>query len=189
MLTCLHRYYTSCNAGQSYTHLTNRKAFYRHRIVPRMLVDTNHRDTKTVIFSLKVSAPIGFAPITINCIYNPLAELPLAKLAKELNLSYCLSTAGSTSIEDVGAANGASPRVFHLYMPHDDEVTLSLLQRAHDSGIVACILTLDTWQLAWRHRDAANSNSAFYHGVGADLGLSDPRFPKAIDRSWNRSKK
>ncbi|KAG4034416.1 hypothetical protein MFRU_003g03810 [Monilinia fructicola] len=139
-----------------------------------MLVDTNHRDTKTVIFSLKVSAPIGFAPITINCIYNPLAELPLAKLAKELNLSYCLSTAGSTSIEDVGAANGASPRVFHLYMPHDDEVTLSLLQRAHDSGIVACILTLDTWQLAWRHRDAANSNSAFYHGVGADLGLSDP---------------
>lgn len=176
----VYRYYASCNAGQSYTHLANRQAFYRHRIVPRMLVDTNNRDTKTKIFGHKVSAPIGFAPIGINKIYNPLAELPVAKVAKELNLPYCLSTAGSTSIEDVGAANGAGPRFFQLYMPHDDELTLSLLQRAHDSGFTACILTLDTWQLAWRHRDAANSNYAFYHGVGADLGLSDPVFQKRL---------
>ena len=38
-------YYASSNAGQSYTHLANRQAFYRHRIIPRMLVDTNKRDT------------------------------------------------------------------------------------------------------------------------------------------------
>ncbi|TGO50364.1 hypothetical protein BCON_0185g00150 [Botryotinia convoluta] len=181
-------YYASCNAGQSYTHLANRQAFYRHRIVPRMLVDTNNRDTKTEIFGHDVSAPIGFAPIGINKIYNPLAELPVAKVAKELNLPYCLSTAGSTSIEDVGAANGAGPRFFQLYMPHD-ELTLSLLQRAHDSGFTACILTLDTWQLAWRHRDAANSNYAFYHGVGADLGLSDPVFQKRLREAGIDSKK
>ncbi|KAJ8068759.1 hypothetical protein OCU04_002455 [Sclerotinia nivalis] len=105
-------YYASCNAGQSHTHLPNRQAFYRHRIVPRMLVDTNNRDTKTEIFGHKVSAPNGFAPIGINKIYNPLAELPVAKVAKELNLPYCLSTAGSTSIEDAGAANGAGLRFF-----------------------------------------------------------------------------
>jgi isopentenyl diphosphate isomerase/L-lactate dehydrogenase-like FMN-dependent dehydrogenase len=58
-----------------------------------MLVDTNTRDTKTTIFGHKVSAPIGFAPIGINKIYNPLGELPVAKVAKELNLPYCLSTA------------------------------------------------------------------------------------------------
>ncbi|KAF8858552.1 FMN-dependent alpha-hydroxy acid dehydrogenase [Acephala macrosclerotiorum] len=173
-------FYASSNAGQSYTHLANRQAFYRHRIIPRMLVDTNIRDTKTEIFGHKVSAPIGFAPIGINKIYNPLGELPVAKIAKELNLPYCLSTAGSNPIEDVANANGEGPRFFQLYMPHDDELTISLLKRAHDSGFSACILTVDTWQLAWRHHDEAESNYAFYHGVGADLGLSDPVFQKRL---------
>lgn len=143
-----------------------------------MLVDTNKRDTETEIFGHKVSAPIGFAPIGINMICNLLGELPVAKVAKELNLPYCLSTAGSNPIEDVGKANGAGPRFSQLYMPHDDELTISLLQRAYDSGFSACILTLDTWQLAWRHHDEANSNYTFYHGIGADLGLSDPVFQR-----------
>jgi len=173
-------HYASSNAGTSTTHLANRQAFYRHRLIPRMLRDTNKRDTTTSIFGHKVSAPIGFAPIGINKIYHPDGELPVAKVAKELNLPYCLSTAGSQSIEDVGRANGEGPRFFQLYLPHDDELTISLLTRAHESGFSACILTLDTWQLGWRHDDVANSNYAFYHGVGADLGLSDPVFQKRL---------
>lgn len=139
-----------------------------------MLVDTNKRDTRAEIWGHKVSAPIGFAPIGINKIYHPLGELPVAKVAKELNLPYCLSTAGSNPIEDVGKANGEGVRFFQLYMPHDDELTVSILQRAIDSGFSACILTVDTWQLGWRHDDVATSNYAFYKGIGADLGLSDP---------------
>lgn len=145
-----------------------------------MLIDTNTRTTAWSIFGHRVSAPIGFAPIGINKIYNPLGELPVAKVAQELNLPYCLSTAGSTPIEDVAAANGRGVRFYQLYMPHDDELTISLLTRAHDSGFTACILTLDTWQLAWRHHDTATSNYAFYHGIGADLGLSDPVFQKRL---------
>jgi isopentenyl diphosphate isomerase/L-lactate dehydrogenase-like FMN-dependent dehydrogenase len=164
-------YYASSNAGMSTTHLANRQAFYRHR----------KRDTATTIFGHKVSAPIGFAPIGINKIYNPAGELPVAKVAKELNLPYCLSTAGSQPIEDVGAANGDGPRFFQLYQPHDDELTISLLTRAHESGFSACIVTLDTPQLGWRHDDVANSNYAFYHGQGADLGLSDPVFQKRLE--------
>ncbi|KAF2218921.1 FMN-dependent dehydrogenase [Elsinoe ampelina] len=173
-------YYASSNAGYSTTHLANRQAFYRHRIIPRMLVDTNKRDTSHEIWGHKTSAPIGFSPIGINKIYHKDGELPVAQVAKELNLPYCLSTAGSQPIEDVGRANGEGTRFFQLYMPHDDELTISLLQRAVDSGFTACILTVDTWQLGWRHDDVANSNYAFYHGTGADLGLSDPVFKKRL---------
>jgi isopentenyl diphosphate isomerase/L-lactate dehydrogenase-like FMN-dependent dehydrogenase len=180
--------YASSNAGRSHTHATNRQAFYRHRIIPRMLVDTNQRDTATEIFGHKVPAPIGFAPVGINKIYHPKGELPVASVAGELGLPYCLSTAGSQPIEDVGAANDAGSkkgnenpvRFFQLYMPHDDQLTRSLLQRAVDSGFTACILTLDTWQLGWRHDDVATSNYAFYHGQGADLGLSDPVFQQRL---------
>ena len=77
-----------------------------------MLVDTNNRDMDTTIFGHKVPAPIGFAPIGINKIYNPARDLPVAKAAGELGLPYSLSIAGSQPIEDVGKANdqGAEQR-------------------------------------------------------------------------------
>lgn len=170
--------YASSNAGQSNTHLANRQSFYRHRIIPNQLVDTNNRDTRTTIFGHTVSAPIGFAPIGINKIYHPTGEAAVSKVAGELNLPYCLSTAGSTAIEKVAEANGSGPRFYQLYMPHDDELTVSLLNRAWESGFDALILTTDTWQLGWRHDDVATSNYAFYRGFGADLGLTDPVFQK-----------
>ncbi|OZJ05611.1 hypothetical protein BZG36_01466 [Bifiguratus adelaidae] len=107
-------------------------------------------------------------------------ELPVAKVAAELNLPYCLSTAGSQPIEDVAKANGSGPRFYQLYMPHDDELTLSLLNRAWKSGFDVCIVTLDTWQLAWRHDDVRTANYAFYFGLGADIGLTDPVFRRRL---------
>ncbi|KAL5590441.1 hypothetical protein FOBRF1_013998 [Fusarium oxysporum] len=137
--------YASSNASLSDTHLADRQAFFRHKIVPRQLVDTNERSTRTTIFGHEVSAPFGIAPIGINKIYHPQGELPVAKVAGELGIPYSLSTAGSCPIEDVAEANEA-----------------------------------DTWQLGWRHDDVATSNYAFYRGIGADLGLSDPIFQKRL---------
>ncbi|KAF6815329.1 FMN-dependent dehydrogenase [Colletotrichum sojae] len=191
-------FYASSNAGLSHTHLANRQAFFRHKIVPRQLVDTNERSTRTTIFGQEVSAPFGIAPVGINKIYHPQGELPVAKVAGELGIPYSLSTAGSCSIEDVARAHDAGlrsrtgdqsaeeikvpsgPRFFQLYMPHDDELTVSLLKRAHESGFTACILTTDTWQLGWRHDDVATSNYAFYRGIGADMGLTDPVFRRRL---------
>jgi isopentenyl diphosphate isomerase/L-lactate dehydrogenase-like FMN-dependent dehydrogenase len=167
----------------SYTHLANRQAFYRHKIIPRQLVDTYYRSTRTTIFGHDVVAPIGFAPVGINKIYHPEGEIPVATVAGQLNLPYALSTAGSQPIEDVGKANGDGPRFYQLYMPHDDELTVSLLKRAWNSGFDVLILTTDTWQLGWRHDDVATSNYAFYRGIGADLGLSDPVFQEKLKKA------
>lgn len=183
--------YASSNAGLSHTHLANRQAFFRHKLLPRQLVDTNERSTRTTIFGHSVSAPIGIAPIGINKIYHQHGELAVARAAGELGIPYSLSTAGSYPIEDVAAANDSGrarrgekvpvgARFFQLYMPHDDELTISLLKRAHESGYDACILTTDTPQLGWRHDDVATSNYAFYRGIGADLGLTDPVFQKRM---------
>ncbi|CEQ40793.1 SPOSA6832_02456, partial [Sporobolomyces salmonicolor] len=181
-LTAGGKYYAVSNAGSSWTHYANREAFYRHRIVPRMLVDTNQRDmsctlklgTKTFTFD----APIGFAPIGINKIYHPLGELNSAHVARDLRLPYCLSTAGSQSIPDVAEANGDGTRFFQLYWPHDEELTISILKQAISSGFQACFLTLDTWQLAWRHGDVANANYAFYRGIGYELGKGNEVFQR-----------
>ncbi|BGP21056.1 hypothetical protein JCM10213_007574 [Rhodosporidiobolus nylandii] len=194
--------YASSNAGSSWTHRANREAFYQWKIVPRMLVDTNQRDMSCTLKLGKekwtFDAPIGFAPIGINKIYHPRGELNSSAIAGELNLPYALSTAGSQPIADVAKANdegakrraeegvegaerkdgrkGRGVRWFQLYWPHDDELTVSLLQQAIDSGFEACILTLDTWQLAWRHGDIQAANYAFYKGIGQDLGTANPVF-------------
>ena len=184
LTTTLARLYSACNAGIGWTHQANRMAFNRHRIIPRTLVDTTARDTAAELLGHKLSAPIGFAPIGINRIYHPAGETAVAKVAHELNLAYSLSSAGSYSIEEVGRVNQDGCRFFQLYQSPDDEVTLSMLQRAHDSGFTACMLTTDTWQLAWRHHDVFNGNYAFYHshGVG-DIGLNDPVFLKRLDEA------
>ncbi|WVQ95858.1 hypothetical protein IAU59_002957 [Kwoniella sp. CBS 9459] len=175
--------YASCNAGIGWTDRANREAFYKYRIVPRMAVDTTARDTTTELFGHKINAPVLFAPIGINKIYHPKGELNAAKVAGELKIPYCLSTAGSQPIEDVAKVNGDGPRFFQLYCPHDEELEDSLLQRAWDSGFDVCIMTLDTWQLAWRHEDISQSNYAFYRGIGAEIGLSDPVFKKRIQEA------
>ncbi|KAF2096747.1 FMN-dependent alpha-hydroxy acid dehydrogenase [Rhizodiscina lignyota] len=173
--------YSSCNAGINWTHYANRMAFYRHQIIPRMLVDTNVRDTATELFGHRLAAPIGFAPIGINRIYHPTGETSVAKVAHELNLAYSLSSAGSYSIEEVGAVNQDGCRFFQLYQSPDDEQALSMLERAHNAGFTACMLTTDTWQLGWRHHDVHMGNYAFYHshGVGG-IGLNDSVFLKRL---------
>ena len=128
-----------------------------------MLVDTNRRDMTVEIFGQKLKNPFIFAPVGINKIYHPLGELIPARVAGEMEMGYMLSTAASQSIEDVASSNGeGSPRFFQLYMGHDDDVTVSLLERAHKAGFTACILTLDTWQLAWRPTDIDIANYTFY---------------------------
>ncbi|GAA5919420.1 hypothetical protein JCM8208_001650, partial [Rhodotorula glutinis] len=164
--------YASSNAGVSWTHKANRDAFYHWKIVPRMLVDTNTRDMSCTLklgtSSWMFDAPFGFAPIGINKIYHPLGELNSARVAGELNLPYCLSTAGSQPIADVARAHDdgarragrlegergkAQGRFFQLYWPHNKDLTRSLLEQAVENGYEACILTTDTWQLGWRHGD------------------------------------
>lgn len=200
--------YANSNAGLSWTDHANREAFYHWRIIPRMLVDTTTRDLSVDVFGHRIPAPILFAPIGINKLCSPEGELVPAKVAGELGLPYCLSTAASQSIEDVAAANDAgaasveqhstdhngkkakTPRFFQLYMGHDDDVTISLLTRAWNSGFDVCMLTVDTWQLGWRPTDIDAANYTFYYPgtPGNEMGESDPTFMRKYGSELSRDK-
>lgn len=68
-----------------------------------------------------------------------------------------------------------------VFRPVDKAFTLSILQRAKKNGFTALIITLDTMLLGWRPHDLQASYLPFLHGVGAQVGLSDPVFMKAND--------
>ena len=77
-----------------------------------------------------------------------------------------MSTAATSTIEEVAKASGSGTRWYQLYWPHDDEVTISLLGRAKAAGFKVLIVTLDTWALAWRPADLDYAYAPFSTACG-----------------------
>lgn len=110
------------------------------------------------------------------------AELAPARAGKNLGIPFIMSTAASRTIEDVAEANGDGHRWYQLYWPATHEVLLSLLSRAKASGFTALVVTLDTMLMGWRPGDLENSYVPFAHGVGVQVGTSDPVFMARLGR-------
>ncbi|RGP69069.1 l-lactate dehydrogenase cytochrome [Fusarium longipes] len=183
--------YIHGNSGNASTYQNNINSFSRWSIVPSRLVpsrkDENGQeqfaDTTTKVLGQNLPFPVAIAPIGVQKIFNPEGETAAARAAASLGIPYTLSTASSTSIEDVAAANGENaPRWFQLYWPsreHDD-ITISMLKRAKESGYTALFVTLDTYVLGWRPTDLDNGYNPFIHPdhIGVEIGLTDPVFKK-----------
>lgn len=125
------------------------------------------------------------APIGVQSIFHEDAETGLSEVCSEIGVPYILSTASSCSIEEVAKANGNRPRWFQLYWPQDDDITISLLERAKANGYKVLVVTLDTWALAWRPMDLDGSYIPFMKGVGNNTGFTDPVFREKFKKKFN----
>lgn len=140
-------------------------------VLPSLPLPVRADARPATLFGHRIPAPILFAPIGINKLYSPQGELVPAKIAGELGLPYCLSTAGSQPIEAVAAANDAGgavrnesngvwaydgpnggaakgPRFFQLYMGHDDEIVSAQLC-VHEGSRLMCLF-VDRRSVCWR---------------------------------------
>jgi isopentenyl diphosphate isomerase/L-lactate dehydrogenase-like FMN-dependent dehydrogenase len=172
--------YVAGGAGSEDTVRANREAFRRWRIVPRMLRDVSQRDLGTTLLGTAMPAPLLLAPVGVQSIVHPEAEVAVARAAAATGVPMVLSTASSRSLEEVAEALGGSPRWFQLYWPGDPDLAASLLGRAERAGYGAIVVTLDTWLLAWRPRDLEVAYLPFLHGEGIANYLSDPVFRAAL---------
>jgi lactate 2-monooxygenase len=177
--------YVAGGAGSELTMAANLSAFARRQIVPRMLRDVSERKLKTTVLGSAMAAPVLLAPIGVQSIVHPDAELAVGRAAAAHGLPMILSTAASHSLEDVAAvmepARPAS-RWFQLYWPRDRDLAVSFVKRAGDAGYEAIVVTLDTWLLGWRPRDLSNGYLPFLKGEGVATYFSDPVFRAALER-------
>ncbi len=173
--------YVAGGAGTGATMRANREAFDRWRIVPRMLTDSTERDLSTTVLGETLPAPVLFAPVGVQSIVHSEAERASARAAAGLGLPFVMSTASSTSIEDVAEASGKGPRWFQLYWPNDPEVCGSILARARAAGFSVLVVTLDTWSLGWRPCDLDNGYLPFLKAEGTAVPFSDPVFCSRLD--------
>jgi lactate 2-monooxygenase len=168
--------YIAGGAGRESTMRANREAFERRRLRPRMLTGTTERELSVDVFGTHSPAPFLLAPIGVLSIAHPDGEVAVARAAAELGIPFCLSTAATSSIEEIAGAMGDAPRWFQLYWVNDRDIVASLLSRAEASGYSAVVVTLDTPILGWRPRDLRRSYLPFIKGEGCGQFFSDPVF-------------
>lgn len=80
-------------------------------MIPRMLRPTTHRDLTVELFGEKLDSPILIAPVGVQVIFHQDKEVGVAEVAAEIGVPYILSTASSSSIEEVAYANGGGTKM------------------------------------------------------------------------------
>ena len=156
--------YVAGGAGAEETMRANLEAFRRRRLRPRMLTGTADRDISIEVLGLRSPAPFLLAPVGVLSIVHPDAELAVARASQATGVPLVLSSAASTSLEDVAAVD--PPRWFQLYWWGDADLAESLVRRAEAAGYGAIVLTLDTLSLGWRPRDLRNGYLPFLQAQG-----------------------
>ena len=84
--------------------------------------------------------------------FHPEGELATARGAGSVGALYTLSTAATTTIEDI-AAVATGPLWFQMYVQRDRGFTLELVRRAEAAGCRALMFTVDTPVLGARDRE------------------------------------
>jgi lactate 2-monooxygenase len=146
-----------------------------------MLTGNVERDLSVEVLGLRSPAPFLLGPVGVLSIVHPDAELGVARASKATGVPMVLSSAASTSLEEVAAELGEAQRWFQLYWWGDRDLAGSLVDRASAAGYGAIVVTLDTLTLGWRDRDLRNGYLPFLQGEGLAQFFSDPLFRERLD--------
>ncbi len=143
--------YYSGAATDERTLADNLAAFARWRFVPRLGVEIEGRDTSVEVLGRRWPTPFGVAPMALMKMANPAGDVAVARACAARGLVMTLSTVGTATIEEVGAAG--APSWFQLYLLEDLGRSRELLARSEAAGYEAIVMTMDAPILGRRERD------------------------------------
>jgi L-lactate dehydrogenase (cytochrome) len=154
-----------------------RQAFEDVEFHPGILRPAEFVDTSTTILGGPSALPFGIAPTGFTRLMHTEGESAGAAAAGAAGIPFTLSTLGTTSIEDVKAANPHGRNWFQLYVMRDREISYGLARRAAAAGFDTLQFTVDTPVAGARLRDKRNGFS-----IPPQLTLST--IVNAIPRPW-----
>ena len=133
-----------------------RQAFQDITFHPAILRDVSKVDTSVEVLGGRSALPFGIAPTGFTRMMQTEGEIAGASAAGAAGIPYSLSTMGTTSIEDVRAANPDGRNWFQLYMWKDRERSMALVDRAAAAGFDTLLVTVDVPVAGARLRDVRN---------------------------------
>jgi isopentenyl diphosphate isomerase/L-lactate dehydrogenase-like FMN-dependent dehydrogenase len=137
-----HWAYMASGVDDDGTLRANREAFKHIELRPRRLHDATKVDMHVELFGTVYDSPIFTCPTGGQKSFHPQGELAVARADKARGTLQFLSTATSTSVEDVNKALGR-PVWYQLYAPTSWDVCEKILLRVEAAGCTVIALTVD----------------------------------------------
>ncbi len=134
--------YIATGVEDDYTLQANREAFRHFQLRPRRLIDVSHVNIGVSLFGRDWDAPVILAPTGSHRAFYEDGELSVARAARNRKTLQILSTASTTSVEEVNAARG-EPVWYQLYATSNWNVTEKLVKRAEAAGCPVLVVTVD----------------------------------------------
>lgn len=154
-----------------------RQAFEDIEFHPDILKPAENVDTSVEILGGSSALPFGIAPTGFTRLMQTEGEVAGAGAAGAAGIPFTLSTLGTTSIENVRAANPNGRNWFQLYVMREREISYGLIERAAAAGFDTLMFTVDTPIAGARLRDKRN-------GFSIPPQLSAGTILNAIPRPW-----
>src|ERR671912_829359 len=154
-----------------------RQAFQDIEFHPSILRNVPVVDTSREVLGGPAALPFGIAPTGFTRMMQTEGEIAGAGAAGAAGIPFTLSTLGTTSIEDVKAANPHGRNWFQLYVMRDREISYNLARRAAAAGFDTLQFTVDTPVAGARLRDKRN-------GFAIPPQLTVGTIVNAIPRPW-----
>lgn len=159
-------------AGREIGAARNEARFDEICLQPRVMGGAAARNLATDLLGQRFSVPFGVAPMGMCNLVCPGADRLLAEAAERMGMPVCVSSAASSSLEDMLAWAGGKAW-FQLYFGQSEEMSVAAAIRARDAGYETLVLTVDVPQVSRRVRDLRNGfNMPFRMSLRAFLDFA-----------------
>jgi L-lactate dehydrogenase (cytochrome) len=145
-------HYIDGAADDEVTYRRNTEAYDACDLVPNVLAGVENIDMSTEVMGKKIDLPLFLAPTALQRLFHHDGEFAVARAAEQHGTWFGISSLGTASIEDIGAAI-STPKMFQFYYHKDKGLNKSMIQRCKAADFDALVLTVDTIVGGNRERD------------------------------------
>jgi len=145
-------HYIDGAADDEVTYSRNTAAYEQCDLVPNVLVGVESVDMSTSVMGQKLRMPLFCSPTALQRLFHHDGERAVAKAAEKYGTMFGVSSLGTVSVEEIGAAI-KTPKLFQLYFHKDRGLTNSMIERCIAANFDVLALTVDTITGGNRERD------------------------------------
>ena len=143
------------SAGREMASNKNLQIFNDIYLRSKVLAPFEDPKLKSNFLNYSFDLPFGIAPMGMCDLAWPGADTNLAEAAKKFNIPHCVSTAASSTLEDLKKW-GEDQTWFQLYVNGPTQEAWDMVDRAEAAGYETLILTVDVPVVSRRVRDLRN---------------------------------
>jgi len=145
-------HYIDGAADDEVTYLRNTEAYEQCDLVPNVLAGVENIDMSVTIMGQKLAMPLFCSPTALQRLFHHDGERAVARAAEKFGTMFGVSSLGTVSIEEIGAAI-CTPKMFQLYFHKDRGLTNSMIERCSAANFEVLALAVDTITGGNRERD------------------------------------